>query len=61
MADEGLKQIRDEVFTDPMPERGTDAYNDIMKKYRNLSIERAEPWRQAQAKEMRDLVDKAIH
>ena len=60
LANDGLKQIRDEAFPSPMPERGSDAYNAVMSRYRELSIERAEPWRQAQVKEMRELLEKAL-
>lgn len=59
-ADEGLAELRKQVFPETMPERDTPEWNELQERFRLAAIDAAEPWRQAQAREMRELVAEAL-
>jgi hypothetical protein len=59
-ADEGLAALRKQVFPETMPERDTPVWNELQEKFRIAAIDAAEPWRQAQAREMREMVAEAL-
>ena len=60
LADEQMPAVRKAVMPDPMPERDTPAYMAAMDASREAMIVHAEPWRQAQIQEIRELLDKAL-
>ena len=60
LADEQMPEVRRKVMPNPMPERDTPAYLEAMATSREAMIVAAEPWRQAQIEEMRELLDKAL-
>ena len=60
VATEGLAEVRKRVFPDPMPERDTPAWEALMAKQRDESIRVAEPWRQAQVQEIRQMMEAAL-
>jgi hypothetical protein len=60
LVDEQMPEVRRRALPDPMPERGTPEYDAAQAKAREAAIDAAEPWRQAQVQEMRELLDKAL-
>jgi len=59
LADEELPKLRARLFPDPMPERETPEWNALQEQYREAAIAAADPWRHAQAAEMRELLQRA--
>lgn len=60
LADEQMGEVRRNALPNPMPEQGTPEYMAAQDVARKAAIDAAEPWRQAQIQEMRELVDKAL-
>ncbi len=60
LADEQMPEVRKKVMPAVMPERDTPEYMALMDKSREANIDAAEPWRQAQITEIRELLDKAL-
>jgi hypothetical protein len=60
LADEQMPEVRRSVMPATMPERDTPEYTALMDKAREANIAAAEPWRQAQIQEMRELLEKAL-
>lgn len=59
-ADEGLAELRRQLFPETMPERDTPEWNELQAKYRLAAIDAAGPWRHAQAREMREIVEAGL-
>ena len=60
LVDEQMPDVRKAVMPNPMPERDTPAYTAAMDASREAMIVHAEPWRQAQIQEIRELLDRAL-
>ena len=60
LTDEQMPEVRRSVMPNPMPERDTPEYTKAMDASREAMIVHAEPWRQAQIAEIRELLDKAL-
>src|SRR5688572_15720701 len=60
LTDEQMPEVRRSVMPNPMPERDTPEYTAAMDASREAMIVNAEPWRQAQIVEIRELLDKAL-
>jgi thioredoxin family protein len=60
LADEQMPAVRAKVMPATMPARDTPEYAALMDKSREANIAAAEPWRQAQIQEIRELLDKAL-
>lgn len=60
LADEQMGEVRRKSLPSPMPEQGTPEYLAAMDAARTAAIDAAEPWRQAQIQEMRELLERAL-
>lgn len=60
LADEQMGEVRRNALPNPMPAQDTPEYAAAQDKARKAAIDAAEPWRQAQVQEMRELLDRAL-
>ncbi len=60
LADEQMGEVRRNALPNPMPAQDTPEYAAAQDAARKAAIDAAEPWRQAQVQEMRELLERAL-